>query len=166
MSWYTLTQKNGYLSRDGGLSKGLMKEIMDIIYPATIIGNRVNVLDNGGGPSEEYEESMGPNLRRSLSTMVSHLDLASYLGFNDMTKKIFDGQIMHKLNDNLYTRSLKKYKKNMVWIDIDSRKLYYSQEKTKMDAQFLQPNSICLTSDRSEERRVGKECRSRWSPYH
>ena len=23
-----------------------------------------------------------------------------------------------------------------------------------------------LTSDRSEERRVGKECRSRWSPYH
>jgi len=24
----------------------------------------------------------------------------------------------------------------------------------------------CLGSDRSEERRVGKECRSRWSPYH
>ena len=31
---------------------------------------------------------------------------------------------------------------------------------------------ICIASrtkakcDRSEERRVGKECRSRWSPYH
>ena len=24
----------------------------------------------------------------------------------------------------------------------------------------------CLFSYRSEERRVGKECRSRWSPYH
>ena len=24
----------------------------------------------------------------------------------------------------------------------------------------------CTTSSRSEERRVGKECRSRWSPYH
>ena len=23
-----------------------------------------------------------------------------------------------------------------------------------------------LTDNRSEERRVGKECRSRWSPYH
>ena len=23
-----------------------------------------------------------------------------------------------------------------------------------------------LRDDRSEERRVGKECRSRWSPYH
>ena len=26
--------------------------------------------------------------------------------------------------------------------------------------------SIALTEKRSEERRVGKECRSRWSPYH
>ena len=24
----------------------------------------------------------------------------------------------------------------------------------------------CAILDRSEERRVGKECRSRWSPYH
>ena len=23
-----------------------------------------------------------------------------------------------------------------------------------------------MTGNRSEERRVGKECRSRWSPYH
>src|SRR5260370_32464269 len=25
---------------------------------------------------------------------------------------------------------------------------------------------MCLVAPRSEERRVGKECRSRWSPYH
>src|SRR6266542_6881186 len=25
---------------------------------------------------------------------------------------------------------------------------------------------LALVEDRSEERRVGKECRSRWSPYH
>ena len=25
---------------------------------------------------------------------------------------------------------------------------------------------LCGKLDRSEERRVGKECRSRWSPYH
>src|SRR5256885_5089566 len=30
----------------------------------------------------------------------------------------------------------------------------------------LRPNVQFHTSDRSEERRVGKECRSRWSPYH
>ena len=27
-------------------------------------------------------------------------------------------------------------------------------------------DASCPTSSRSEERRVGKECRSRWSPYH
>ena len=26
--------------------------------------------------------------------------------------------------------------------------------------------TIARTAERSEERRVGKECRSRWSPYH
>ena len=27
-------------------------------------------------------------------------------------------------------------------------------------------NGACMVRYRSEERRVGKECRSRWSPYH
>ena len=34
-------------------------------------------------------------------------------------------------------------------------------------ATAYQPGSgIASLLDRSEERRVGKECRSRWSPYH
>ena len=32
---------------------------------------------------------------------------------------------------------------------------------------YYMPDSVLLiTNNRSEERRVGKECRSRWSPYH
>ena len=32
----------------------------------------------------------------------------------------------------------------------------------------MEPKKQCFTPEemRSEERRVGKECRSRWSPYH
>src|SRR3712207_9451707 len=39
-------------------------------------------------------------------------------------------------------------------------------------ANIIEPNSESVDQegphlvDRSEERRVGKECRSRWSPYH
>ena len=33
-------------------------------------------------------------------------------------------------------------------------------------AAFLLCLSLVLGGVRSEERRVGKECRSRWSPYH
>ena len=29
-----------------------------------------------------------------------------------------------------------------------------------------QPSVVQMLKKRSEERRVGKECRSRWSPYH
>ena len=34
--------------------------------------------------------------------------------------------------------------------------------------QEYTPNltAVVTVMDRSEERRVGKECRSRWSPYH
>ena len=41
----------------------------------------------------------------------------------------------------------------------------YSGAKSEMSAA----NSLWIDDDyslRSEERRVGKECRSRWSPYH
>src|SRR5262249_59373295 len=37
--------------------------------------------------------------------------------------------------------------------------------KSRLNFRYGQP--ICaLVRERSEERRVGKECRSRWSPYH
>src|SRR2546425_12392269 len=32
--------------------------------------------------------------------------------------------------------------------------------------QLVPVADACCTDHRSEERRVGKECRSRWSPYH
>ena len=46
----------------------------------------------------------------------------------------------------------------------------YGQEytiKAPADARYIK--NIAVSGDekkRSEERRVGKECRSRWSPYH
>ena len=35
-------------------------------------------------------------------------------------------------------------------------------------ANFMGNHGLCFWAEngRSEERRVGKECRSRWSPYH
>ena len=45
----------------------------------------------------------------------------------------------------------------------------YGNEHTKENVFAGQRNSFLfsmLVMARSEERRVGKECRSRWSPYH
>ena len=60
---------------------------------------------------------------------------------------------------------------------IEKRDIYYilnAQQKPELLEQIpdLQDENIILepfgknTAPRSEERRVGKECRSRWSPYH
>ena len=38
--------------------------------------------------------------------------------------------------------------------------------KNVYDLGFGLNNILKTTAERSEERRVGKECRSRWSPYH
>ena len=41
--------------------------------------------------------------------------------------------------------------------------------ENQVERRLVRPREIAayaLTSYRSEERRVGKECRSRWSPYH
>ena len=41
-----------------------------------------------------------------------------------------------------------------------------SEEHTSELQSPLLPYLVCRLLLRSEERRVGKECRSRWSPYH
>ena len=39
-------------------------------------------------------------------------------------------------------------------------------EASKYNKTTYKLNNFKEILDRSEERRVGKECRSRWSPYH
>ena len=45
-----------------------------------------------------------------------------------------------------------------------NRSLLYALGYTKEELERPLIGVVC--SQRSEERRVGKECRSRWSPYH
>ena len=40
------------------------------------------------------------------------------------------------------------------------------REETMTQHSIAQDETVRLLLRRSEERRVGKECRSRWSPYH
>ena len=42
----------------------------------------------------------------------------------------------------------------------------YIVGKGEIDETLIQGVKDCLDARRSEDRRVGKECRSRWSPYH
>src|SRR3989449_11671998 len=53
---------------------------------------------------------------------------------------------------------------------VETHVVYHSDSRQAGDdlaAVRIKDNQLSrLAGDRSEERRVGKECRSRWSPYH
>ena len=40
------------------------------------------------------------------------------------------------------------------------------EQEFQQTRQLIESNHFQFELNRSEERRVGKECRSRWSPYH
>src|SRR2546430_16843181 len=50
-------------------------------------------------------------------------------------------------------------------IDLDREHPEKSSVAARIDVRSID-TGIKKRDDRSEERRVGKECRSRWSPYH
>ena len=71
----------------------------------------------------------------------------------------------------------KKIASDLVWVGANDRRLAMFEGVYSVPAG-VSYNSYLLTDEktvlfdtvdkavRSEERRVGKECRSRWSPYH
>src|SRR5256885_16744653 len=54
----------------------------------------------------------------------------------------------------------------VVELDEKLMALYLEQGEELSPEQLHDPFEQALREGRSEERRVGKECRSRWSPYH
>ena len=51
--------------------------------------------------------------------------------------------------------------------NVISPELWAPLEQEEKNAEKMERPSLTFLQDgRSEERRVGKECRSRWSPYH
>ena len=56
--------------------------------------------------------------------------------------------------------------RNVVVGAVESVDEFLARVHEALDADPLLPTALARVVPRSEERRVGKECRSRWSPYH
>ena len=101
---------------------------------------------------------------------MRHVDLLEQIsGFSaDEAKK----ELVNSLKDEAKTDAM-----GFIQNTLEEAKLTAEQEARKVVLSTIQRVGVeqavenCvyvfnLESDRSEERRVGKECRSRWSPYH
>src|SRR3712207_1717936 len=67
-------------------------------------------------------------------------------------------------SDNLYVVDTKNFR--IQKLSSDGKFITSWRSEGTGDGEFQKPHSIAVDSSRSEERRVGKECRSRWSRYH
>ena len=68
-------------------------------------------------------------------------------------------------NQASYTEETAKLLEQVNLKTVDGREM--AEVPLKLVLQLAIDRSVSLQiSSRSEERRVGKECRSRWSPYH
>ena len=69
--------------------------------------------------------------------------------------------ILANFSDKFANQTPEDFVKNVLYDQITIRQLYVGHDYT-----FGKGRRGNIALLRSEERRVGKECRSRWSPYH
>src|SRR2546429_7899699 len=73
------------------------------------------------------------------------------------------------LANPLFDRALKGFEGTEETFDANGRLALVSYDRVKASnwiVAAVYPKDEAFLAVRSEERRVGKECRSRWSPYH
>ena len=80
-----------------------------------------------------------------------------------------------KINGNQYDISIEDVNEESTMANVTVNGVAYEveivgEQASKMKKPQVVPApkaaGLSVTPTRSEERRVGKECRSRWSPYH
>ena len=108
-------------------------------------------------------------------SFITHIDTSiHYYHFYDVKSATNDynrGINEHNINnDGSYTEILKdNYRYHLMLRNLDEQlenKTAITTFNKSDETDTLQKSNINQILSRSEERRVGKECRSRWSPYH
>src|SRR5574343_761722 len=92
-------------------------------------------------------------------------DLLCALHFNeDRHRTIYYTDILERLFPNAFN-SFYSLEKGLPEVSADDAAAFENLV-CKFTYDYMLKNNSCGFIYRSEERRVGKECRSRWSPYH
>jgi len=102
-------------------------------------------------------QSMPQRLQIVGSSIIFNDFLASIVAVITPKQDSSELLIIPKLQDDSFASDFTVDKDKNLWY------ISWKNEESGILVRFDQQN---YTSNRSEERRVGKECRSRWSPYH
>ena len=77
-------------------------------------------------------------------------------------------QFKYIINGNVYNVSVNQVEDTTAEVEVNGTPYKVKMDKPakKEFVTIKRPAQAPTTTTRLEERRVGKECRSRWSPYH
>ena len=101
----------------------------------------------------------------SLVNQFGWQDKSSIQGNSNITSKAFTNYLSLSLDQPIFTYNRTKLQLKQLELNLENAQLNYAMQRLAMEKEVTQLfYSVYLA--RSEERRVGKECRSRWSPYH
>ena len=133
-------------------------------YQSKHKGADIDIQQSHGGSSKQAL-SVANGLAADVVTMnqTSDIDLLAQKGLikPDWAKRLPDNAVPYtSVTVFLVRKGNPKQIKD--WNDLakDGVKIVLANPKTSGNGRYA------FLDDRSEERRVGKECRSRWSPYH
>src|SRR3712207_9288828 len=79
---------------------------------------------------------------------------------------------LYECNEHQFVENIRRLLESKEKFLVNRKMVLHDDAKygpaTMPDYEFKRYEIICIRKsiNRSEERRVGKECRSRWSPYH
>ena len=138
-----------------------------------IHNGRVGEVYNVGGHNEKRNIDIVKIICKELNKPESLITYVTDRKGHDMRYAIDPTKIHNELGWLPETKFEDGIKKTIQWY-LDNREWWetiisgeYQNYYEKMIAENKEiPVLQRLTMTRSEERRVGKECRSRWSPYH
>ena len=101
-----------------------------------------------------------------------HKDIGTRVNQGDLLAEIETPEIDQQLSQAVAARNQAASSLDLArstlerWEALKRKDVVSQQELDEKRSADAQARANLAAADRSEERRVGKECRSRWSPYH
>ena len=126
-------------------------------------------LINSKAIADSEPRAMENSLYEAVETKEAYVDvcLKRYLGHIIKCHSVEElEQVKDGVTPDCYSYSNFIFRHLIIFLDSTNRLASSIKSSCVLCDLFFNQSSISDCRKRSEERRVGKECRSRWSPYH